>query len=235
VPGLRVLSGSQVRKIAAEQGFEPVRQKGNHPLLAVAVAILACASCGRAAAPSAAGSPASSAPPLELTSPAFRPGGRIPARHWSDPFQAPDGSWLCEGHHGGENVSPALEWKNVPPGTQSLALIMHLKWQPVGTYESYWVIYRIPPTATGLPEGVPADLRLADGSFQGVNGNPFRYNVGYAGPCPGHRATEPYAFRLYALDARPDLAPGATADELLEAMQGHILAEAELVGKARAP
>jgi Raf kinase inhibitor-like YbhB/YbcL family protein len=140
----------------------------------------------------------------------------------------------------GANLSPPLEWSGVPEGAQSLALLMDdPDSQPPGFV--HWVIYNIPPTSTGLPEGVPAGPRLADGTLQGTNdyallaqegqthpgGAPIN-RLGYDGPCPpsAHR----YVFGLYALDAVLELAAEATKADLLAAMDGHVLGEAELSG-----
>jgi Raf kinase inhibitor-like YbhB/YbcL family protein len=128
----------------------------------------------------------------------------------------------------------------VPEGTQSLALVVDdPDSQPPGF--AHWVLYNLPPTSTGLPEGVPAERTLPDGSLQGQNdfalfaeegqthpgGAPI-CRVGYDGPCPpsAHR----YVFRLYALDAVLDLPEEATMADLLAAMEGHVLGQAELTG-----
>jgi len=91
----------------------------------------------------------------------------------------------------------------------------------------HWVIYNIPPTATGLPEGVPARETLPDGSCQGIND--FK-RIGYGGPAPPPGKPHHYFFKLYALDAVIDLKLPATKKELLRAMEGHILAEGQLMG-----
>ncbi|MGQ9583809.1 MAG: YbhB/YbcL family Raf kinase inhibitor-like protein [Anaerolineae bacterium] len=147
---------------------------------------------------------------LKIESPAFVSGGDIPKRYTCD----------------GPDVSPPLTWAEPPAGTQSLALICDDPDAPVGTWV-HWVIYRLPATARGLPEGVPARETLDDGSRQGKND--FR-KVGYGGPCPPRGSKHRYFFRLYALDTVPALAPGATKAQLLKAMEGHILAQGELMG-----
>ncbi|MFQ5679268.1 MAG: YbhB/YbcL family Raf kinase inhibitor-like protein [Gemmatimonadota bacterium] len=147
---------------------------------------------------------------MELTSDAFADGGEIPVPHTCD----------------GEDLSPALSWSGPPEGTTSLALIADDPDAPVGTWV-HWVVYRIPPELRGLPEGVPADPELPDGTRQGRND--FR-RVGYGGPCPPPGRRHRYFFKLYALDAHPDLAPGATKRDLLDAMEGHVLGRAQLVG-----
>jgi hypothetical protein len=103
------------------------------------------------------------------------------------------------------------------------------------------VIYNLPPSSTGLPEGVPGEATLPDGSLQGANdfapyaqegqthpgGAPIN-RVGYDGPCPP--AAHRYVFTLYALDAVLDLPAEATKAELLAAMEWHVLGQAELTG-----
>jgi Raf kinase inhibitor-like YbhB/YbcL family protein len=96
---------------------------------------------------------------------------------------------------------------------------------PIGTFV-HWVIYNIPASSLGLPEAVPTNGKLENGSVQGNNG---AGRVGYTGPCPPS-GTHRYFFKLYALDNVPGLAPGADKDQLLKAMQGHILAQGELMG-----
>ena len=162
------------------------------------------------------------AAPLEISSSAFEPGGEIPVQY------------SCEG----ANLSPPLEWSGVPDGTQSLALLVDdPDSQPPGFV--HWVIYNIPATATGLPEGMPPDPSLPDGAQQGKNdfaqypagtfpGGSAINQVGYDGPCPP--AAHRYVFTLYALDATLDLPAEATRAELMLAMEGYVLSEAELMG-----
>ncbi|MDO9128697.1 MAG: YbhB/YbcL family Raf kinase inhibitor-like protein [Anaerolineales bacterium] len=146
---------------------------------------------------------------FQLTSTAFTQGNLIPAQY------------TCTG----EDISPPLAWDEPPAGTQSLALIMDDPDAPAGTWV-HWVIYNTPASAGSLPENVPPDAKLADGSLQGKNswGKP-----GYGGPCPPS-GTHRYFFKLYALDAVLTLASGVTKAELLTAMEGHILGYAELMG-----
>lgn len=125
----------------------------------------------------------------------------------------------------GRDISPPLQWSDLPAGTKSLALIMDDPDAPMGTWV-HWVIYNIPPTRNGLEEAIPAQERLADGSLQGKNS--WR-RIGYGGPCPPS-GTHRYYFRLYALDSTLSLAPGASKEQVLAAMQGHILAQAEWMG-----
>ena len=148
---------------------------------------------------------------LKVESLAFSPGGDIPRQHTCD----------------GPDLSPPLRWSEPPAGTQSLALICDDPDAPAGTWV-HWVLYRIPASARGLPEGVPKRETLADGSRQGRND--FG-KVGYGGPCPPRGPKHRYFFKLYALDTVLDLPPGATKAELLKAMEGHILAQGELMGR----
>ena len=153
---------------------------------------------------------------MKISSTAFAEGNPIPMRHTCD----------------GEDVSPPLEWTLPPPGTRSLALICDDPDAPAGTWV-HWVLYGLPPEIRELAEMVPAVERLPSGAKQGVND--FR-RVGYGGPCPPPGRAHRYYFKLYALDAAPDLRPRATKQELVRAMSGHILAEAQLMGTyQRAP
>jgi Raf kinase inhibitor-like YbhB/YbcL family protein len=125
-------------------------------------------------------------------------------------------------------VSPPLTWSDLPSGTKSLTLIAEDPDAPKKTWV-HWVIFNIPPGNVGLPEDVRHDGELPNGARQGVND--FG-RVGYGGPCPPsgvHR----YFFRLFALDTLLELAPGANKEEVLEAMQGHILGEGTVMGEYR--
>jgi Raf kinase inhibitor-like YbhB/YbcL family protein len=141
---------------------------------------------------------------FELSSDAFADGGDIPGRHTCD----------------GENLSPPLSWSDPPQGTRSLALIVDDPDAPVGTF-THWLAWGIDPAAGGLAEGRSAPA-------EGQNG--FR-RQGYAGPCPppGH-GRHRYFFRLHALSAGPELRPGSTREEVERAIDGIVLAVAELVG-----
>ena len=148
---------------------------------------------------------------FELTSSAFQAGGTIPRPHTCD----------------GTDASPALTWSDPPPGTASFALVCDDPDAPVGTWV-HWVLYELPPSARQLPEGVPTEPLLKDGSRQGTND--FK-RTGYGGPCPPPGKPHRYFFRLYALDTSLRLAPGKTKAELLKAMEGHVKGQAELVGR----
>ena len=143
----------------------------------------------------------------------------------------------------GENLSPPLEWSGAPEGTESYGLIAEDIDHQTGAWV-HWVLYIIPRGVTALPEGIPSSMAvLPDGTIQGTNDN---RQPGYSGACPPpsilyrdeqakNEPTHRYYFTLYALDSEVTLAPGATKAELLEAMEGHILARAETVGKYRPP
>ncbi len=155
---------------------------------------------------------------MVLTSPAFVHGGEIPSRYTCD----------------GEDISPPLQWKGVPAQARSLALIVDDPDAPDPAAPKmvwvHWVLYDIPPDTNGLPEGV---TELPEGTLEGVND---WHRTGYGGPCPPigrHR----YFFKLYALDTVLPNMEKPTKQELLGAMEGHVLAEAVLMGtyQRRAP
>jgi Raf kinase inhibitor-like YbhB/YbcL family protein len=142
-----------------------------------------------------------------LTSPAFEHGGEIPPRHTGD----------------GEDLSPQLVWQGVPEGTRSLALIVHDPDAPIGDFV-HWVAWGIDPGEGMLAEDASAPR-------EGENGFGDR---GFSGPLPppGH-GDHRYFFRLHALDAEPELEPGAGREGLERAIEGHVIATAELVGRYR--
>ncbi len=147
---------------------------------------------------------------LHVTTTAFADGTPIPGR-----FAA-----------GGENLSPPLAWEGVPAGTKSLALITDDPDAPRGTW-THWVLYNLPADAHGLAQGVPKNAVLPNGAHQGINsGNA----VGYDGPQPPPGKAHHYHFKVYALDTTLDLPPRATKAQLEQAMQGHVLAEGEVMG-----
>jgi Raf kinase inhibitor-like YbhB/YbcL family protein len=148
-----------------------------------------------------------------ISSPSFQAGGEIPKK------------FTCEG----ADVSPELHWTAPPAGTLSFALIADDPDAPVGTW-THWVFFDIPPSATGLPEGVSKVDEVPSGGRQGRND--FR-RIGYAGPCPPPGKPHRYFFKLYALDKMLNLKPGVSKQEVEQAMQGHILETAELMGTYR--
>jgi Raf kinase inhibitor-like YbhB/YbcL family protein len=148
---------------------------------------------------------------LHLTSSAFQPEGNIPRQ------------FTCQG----EDISPELTWKNAPKQTKSFALIVHDPDAPRAGGFTHWVAYNIPANVNNLPQAVPAGEKLPDGALQGKND--FG-QLGYRGPCPPS-GTHRYYFYLYALDSDLKLQPGASKDEVENAIKGHVVEKAELMGK----
>ncbi len=148
---------------------------------------------------------------LALTSSSFNSGADIPKK------------FTCEG----QDVSPALNWDGAPQGTQSFALIADDPDAPAGTWV-HWVVYDLPAATRQLAEGVAKTDEVPGGGRQGIND--FR-RVGYGGPCPPPGKPHRYFFKLYALDSMLSLKPRASKKDVEQAMKGHILAQAELMGK----
>ena len=146
---------------------------------------------------------------LVINTTAFSEGEMIPTRYTCD----------------GPDVSPDLAWSGVPDAAETLALICDDPDAPMGTWV-HWVLFNIPSSLSGLPAEISPDATLESGARHGTND--FR-KLGYGGPCPPG-GTHRYYFKLYALDTELNLDSGATKDQLLEGMQGHILAEAQLMG-----
>ncbi len=142
---------------------------------------------------------------IEIISTAFAPNSIIPKRYTCD----------------GENLSPPLSWKNIPAETTSLALIMDDPDAPMGTFV-HWVIFNIPSEVTEFAEGEKGI------GIEGIND--FR-KVGYGGPCPPRGSTHRYFFKIYALDTELNFDQTTRKKDLEQAMQGHILAQGELVGR----
>ena len=147
---------------------------------------------------------------MEIKSQAFAPGELIPS------------TYTCDGR----DISPPLGWTDPPVGTKSFALISDDPDAPMGTWV-HWVIWNIPAAARSLEENQPKKDSLPSGARQGTTD--FR-RIGYGGPCPPS-GTHRYFFKLYALDAALGLDAGATKKEVLRAAEGHILAEAQLIGR----
>lgn len=147
---------------------------------------------------------------FNIKSSAFTAEGTIPQKYACD----------------GDNISPPLLWAGAPTGVKSFALIVDDPDAPNKTHV-HWVVYNIPANATELSENVPDSKKLPSGAIQGTNDD---NKTGYSGPCPPN-GTHRYYFKLYALDITTDIKGDATKDKLLDAMKGHVLAEAELMGK----
>jgi Raf kinase inhibitor-like YbhB/YbcL family protein len=147
---------------------------------------------------------------IVLKSPAFTEGGTIPAKYTAD----------------GAGLSPPLSWSGVPHRTRSLVLLCEDPDAPGGTF-THWVVYDLPPQARQLGEGAPGQPALPGGGTQGTNdfGEP-----GYGGAAPPPGPPHRYYFKIAALDAELGLPPGARRQEVLAAMEGHVLAEGWLMG-----
>ena len=148
---------------------------------------------------------------LELKSRAFMEGEAIPAKYTCD----------------GQDISPPLQWANVPYEAQSLALLCDDPDSARNPW-AHWVLYDLPAGTRKLPEGYPP------GGLPGPGGKQGRNDFGdirYGGPCPGRGQTHRYFFRLYALDESLGLSPGATRAEVLDQMHGHIMTQGELMGR----
>ena len=175
------------------------------------------------------GAPA--APPMTMTVAGFADGGQIPVKY----------SQAAPGVATGEGLSPAITWTNVPAGTQSFVLNMHdmdVARNKTTDDQAHWIVWNIPATATGLPEGVPKGAQLADGAYQfSATGQMYRG--------PGAPATGPqhhYMFEVFALDMKLDVQPAGGSDaafesrtNVMKAMQGHILGKAVYGGLFKRP
>lgn len=139
---------------------------------------------------------------LIVKSPAFANNGFIPTKYTCD----------------GEDVNPSISIEGIPDGTQSLALIVDDPDAPMGTWD-HWIVWNIPPSE-----------KIEENSVPGVEGlNDFRKHS-YGGPCPPS-GTHRYFFKIYALDTKLNLNANTRKKDLEKAMQGHILAKGELVGR----
>ncbi len=148
---------------------------------------------------------------IQVLSTAFHEGDAIPVQYTCD----------------GENISPPLRWGRLPKGSQSLALICEDPDAPSGVFV-HWIIFNLPPIVSDLPEALPPTETLVEtGATQGLND----FNeIGYGGPCPPPGNPHRYFFRLFALDAKLDLKPGATKSEFANAVEGHLIAMGHLMG-----
>jgi Raf kinase inhibitor-like YbhB/YbcL family protein len=128
----------------------------------------------------------------------------------------------------GAESSPELAWAAPPAGTQSFAIIAVDRDSPLNFAFVHWVLYDLPAEKRELPEGLPKQGQLPDGSRQGQNDDD---KIGYMGPCPPGKSAHRYVFALYALDSRLNLPAGATRRQVEKALKGHILAHGELIGR----
>jgi Raf kinase inhibitor-like YbhB/YbcL family protein len=177
---------------------------------AVIVALLLAIHFGSVAAPSPSPQEGKKMS-LTISSPSFTNGGDIAKK------------FTCDG----ADVSPQLSWSDPPAESKTFALLADDPDAPVGNW-NHWTMWNLPQTLRGLPEGVSKDGRLPDGSQQGLND--FR-KTGYNGPCPPRGKPHRYYFKLFALDTALDLKPSAGKKDLEAAMKGHILAQAEWMGR----
>lgn len=145
---------------------------------------------------------------MTLSSPAFPDGDRIPVRYTCD----------------GQDISPPLAWTEPPPGTKSLLLIMDDPDAPGGVF-THWILFNLPAGAGELAEAVPRQGQLANQALQGTND--FG-KIGYNGPCPPPDRLHHYRFVIYALDSPVELEAGALREQILNSIQGHILARGQL-------
>jgi len=148
------------------------------------------------------------APQIKVISAAFKEGEPIPR------------PYTCQGI----NISPPLEWTPTPEA-KTLAIICNDPDAPAGAW-THWLVYNLPAATMGLIENMPAQEKVAGGGMQGKND--FG-KIGYGGPCPAS-GTHHYFFKVYALDTELPIKPGATKEQLLKAMEGHILAQGPLMG-----
>src|ERR1700733_5886914 len=174
------------------------------------------------------GAAAAPAPAMILTVEGFPDGGDVPVKY----------SQAAAGVATGEGLSPAISWTNAPAGTQSYFLNMHdmdVARNKTTDDQAHWVVWNIPATATGLPEGVPKGSQRPDGSYQISATGPMYRGPGAAANGPFHH----YVFELYALDTKLDVKPSGDAFEtranVMKAIQGHILAKAVYGGLFRRP
>ncbi len=149
---------------------------------------------------------------LNLESPAFKNGKPIPP------------IFTCDG----KDISPMLKISGIPKGTKSLVLIMDDPDAPMGTWV-HWVVYNIPPQIKKLHRNFPRKAVLPNGIKQGRNS---WGKIGYGGPCPPKITGEHrYFFKLYAIDRKLNLPPGATKEQVLHAIKGHIIEKTTLMGR----
>ncbi len=150
---------------------------------------------------------------ISLSSLAFKDGAPIPAKYTGD----------------GQDISPPLEWGEPPPGTRAFALIVEDPDAP-GRVFTHWVLFNLTVGIRQLSEGIPAQTQLENGAFQGKND--FG-KIGYSGPRPPAGSAHRYYFTLYALAKPLELEPGASKRQVLDAMEGNILAQGQLMGTYR--
>ena len=171
---------------------------------------------------------APAAPPMTMTVEGFPDGGQIPVKY----------SQAAPGVATGEGLSPAITWASAPAGTQSFVLNMHdmeVARNKTTDDQAHWVVWNIPATANGLPEGVPKGAQLTNGAYQiSATGEMYR------GPgAPANGPQHHYIFEVYAIDTKLDVKPSADAFEtranVMKAIQGHVLGKAVYGGLFKRP
>jgi Raf kinase inhibitor-like YbhB/YbcL family protein len=162
---------------------------------------------------------------LKLTSSAFKEGGMIAAKYAGHLVTKRGATAPTD--CGGQNVSPALSWTNVPAGTKSFGLVIYDPDGAKGGGAVHWIAYGIAGDRRSLPES------FGNKATGYVGGTSAAGNHDYMGPCPTPGHTNHYIFSLYALDLAPDaMQPGLTRDQFLDAVKGHVLDNGSIVGRA---
>jgi len=180
-------------------------------LIWLVLAAFVFSACGKTKEPLPKAEKGASEMAMVITSTAFSDGAVIPKKYTCD----------------GQDMSPPLAFSGVPVGAKSLALICDDPDAPMGMWV-HWVVWGMPPSTPALPEGLPKDAKLSGGIQQGLNSWP---KIGYNGPCPPPGRPHRYFFKLYALDAELNLTERTPKSALEEAMKGHIVAQAQLMGQ----
>jgi Raf kinase inhibitor-like YbhB/YbcL family protein len=148
---------------------------------------------------------------FQIKSNAFQGDANIPSR------------FTCEG----ENISPELSWSGAPQGTKTFALVLHDPDAPRRGGYTHWVVFNIPATENQVAENAPKNSNFPGGGTQGKNDDG---SSGYTGPCPPS-GTHRYYFHLYAVDQELNLRENATGEQLQKALKGHIVGQAEFMGR----
>jgi Raf kinase inhibitor-like YbhB/YbcL family protein len=182
-----------------------IGRKWTAPIVAL---LLLAAACGGGDDEDDSGATTGAPDNIEVTSTEFEDGGEIPE------------DFSCDGR----NHSPALRWSKPPSGTESQVIIMD---DPDAGDYVHWVLYDLEPDLGGLDRIGQTETLPGGGGAQGVNSSG---DFGYAGPCPPEGQTHTYVFRVYALDAALGREPGASREDVDDAMEGHVLASGELTG-----
>ncbi len=197
-------------------------------VVSVILGLTVVATAQNAGVPPARGAAPAVPPAMTLTIPGFADGSQIPVKF----------TQAAPGVPAGEGTSPAIRWTNAPAGTQSFVIHMHdldVTRNKTSDDQVHWVVWNLPATLTGLPEGVAKGSQMADGSYQISATGPM-----YRGPgAPANGPPHHYTIEFYALDTKLDVKPSAdafaTRTEVIKAIQGHILAKAVYGGLFKRP